>query len=244
MSCDDVTAALAAFNTCLETPDGSRVTTHCVYPSFDPVHVYVGRFGDGFQVHDGGGAHRVSWAHGRDEAVVAKALKRWAIRYRLTIADNSSLHCVVQNASWLTSAILAVANASAGAANETVEHIAVATEIALKARIFDVLSEVVAKESIAREFEYRGNSGKIHSFDFAVKRKDEFHLMDAVAPHHVSIAAKYVAFADAGGHSGPEKYAVFDRELDTGDTALLQQVADLVPFAAVRGIFIPVSKGR
>ncbi|HEU4549923.1 MAG TPA: hypothetical protein VFS01_09510, partial [Rhizomicrobium sp.] len=234
MACDDVLGALAAFNVCLETPDGSRITTHCVYPSFDPVNVFVSRFGDGFRVHDGGGAHRAAWAHGKDDVIVTKALKRWAARYYLAIEDHSSLHCTVQDASWLTSAILAVANASSGAANEIVEHIAAATETALKTRIFDVLSEVMPRKAISREFGVRGASGKLHSFDFAIKHGKGVTLLDAVAPHHVSIAAKYVAFADAGGHAGPEKYAVFDRELDTGDTALLQQVADLIPFSAMR----------
>lgn len=238
MSCDDVLAAMAQFNLCVETQDGSRVVTHCMYPSFDPVHVYVARFGEGFKVHDGAGAHRSAWSHGREEAVVAKALKRWSTRYSLTILDNSALSCTVKDASWLTGAILAVANASAGAANEVVEHIASATETALKERIYNVLTEVTPQKSLHRDFEIRGKSGKLHAFDFGIQRNpDEVILMDAVAPHHVSVSAKYVAFADAGGHSGFRKYAVYDRELDNGDTALLQQVADLMPFKAVRPLF-------
>jgi hypothetical protein len=237
MACDDVMAALAEFSVCLETQDGSRVTTHCLYPSFDPVNVFVSRFGEGFQVHDGGGAHRSAWIHGRDDYIAGKALKRWASRYKLTVTDDHALHCVVQNVSWLTSAILGVANASAGAANEVVEHIAVAAETALKTRIYDVLSEVTPKDKLHRDYEIRGASGKLHAFDFAIAKDSNVSLLDAVAPHHVSVSAKYVAFADAGGHTGPSKYAVYDRELDVGDTALLQQVADLLPFSAVRTLF-------
>lgn len=238
MSCDAIQAALAEFNLCLETQDGCRVVTHCMYPSFDPVHVYAVRFGDGFQIHDGSGAHRSAWMHGREEAIVSKALKRWASRYHLTLLANNALSCTVTDASWLTGAILAVANASAGAANEVVEHIAAATETALKERIYNVLAEVTPKSSFSRDFEVRGKSGKLHAFDFGIQHgKEELILMDAVAPHHVSVSAKYVAFADAGGHSGANKYAVYDRELDTGDTALLQQVADLLPFSKVRPLF-------
>jgi len=233
-------AALAEFNLCLETPDGSRVTTHCVYPSFDPVNVYVSRFGDGYQVHDGCGAARSAAMHGRDEALASRSLKRWASRYHLVLKDDLALHCIVQDASWLTSAILAVANASAGAANEVVEHIAVATETALKTRIFEVLSAVTPPKQLHRDYELRGASGKLHAFDFAINKAGAVTLLDAVAPHHVSVSAKYVAFADAGGHSGPGKYAVYDRDLDVGDTALLQQVSDLVPFASLRGLFTQV----
>jgi hypothetical protein len=230
-------AALAMFNVCVETQDGSRVTTHCVYPSFDPVNIFVSRFGEGFQVHDGSGAHRAAWKHGREDAAAQKALKRWATRYQLALNADHSLSCVVHDASWLTNAILAVANASAGAANEAIEHIAVATETALKTRIYDVLSAVTPKQHLHRDFELRGSSGKLHAFDFAVDKQGALTLLDAVAPHHVSISAKYVAFSDAGGHAGHSKYAVYDRELDVGDSALLQQVADLVPFSALQGLF-------
>lgn len=238
MSCDDVLAALAEFNVCVDTQDGSRVTTHCVYPSFDPVQIFVARFGEGFQINDGGGAHRSAWDHGRDETLVTKALKRWASRYHIEVSGNYALSCTVSDASWLSGAIIAVANASAGAANEVIEHIAVATETALKTRIYDVLTEVTPMNSLHRNFEMRGKSGKFHSFDFAIQqKKDGLILVDAVAPHHVSISAKYVAFAEAGGHDGSHKYAVYDRDLDSSDTALLQQVADLLPFSAVRPIF-------
>jgi hypothetical protein len=233
-------AALAEFNVCLETQDGSRITTHCLYPSFDPVNVFVSRFGEGFQIHDGGGAHRSSWMHGRDDLIAGKALKRWAARYQLAVTEGQALQCVVQDISWLSNAILGVANASAGAANEIVEHVAVATETALKTRIYNVLSEVTPKNNLHRDYEFRGASGKLHAFDFAIAKEDQVSLLDAVAPHHVSVSAKYVAFADAGGHTGPTKYAVYDRELDVGDTALLQQVADLLPFSAVRTIFARV----
>jgi hypothetical protein len=239
MSCDDIMAALAAFNVCVETQDGngSRVTTHCMYPSFDAVNVFVSRFGEGFQVHDGSGAHRTACTHARDEVAIGRALKRWSSRYHLILSKDHALTCVVHDASWLTGAILAVANASACAANEAIEHVAVATETALKTRIYDVLAAVTPKQHLHRDFEIRGNSGKLHAFDFAVDKVGETVLLDAVAPHHVSISAKYVAFADAGGHTGLNKLAVYDRELDVGDSALLQQVADLVPFSALSGLF-------
>lgn len=233
MSCEDVMAALASFSVCEETPDGSRLVTHCVYPSFDPVCVFVAKFGDGFHVHDGGGAARNAWVHGRDEKGYQKIMERHAKRYGITF-ENNCYKSVVHEASWLTSAILAVANTSASAAHEAVEFIAAATEKALKVRIDSVLTEVLPAQTIGREFEIRGKSGKLHEFDFVIRRPNSVTLLDAVAPHHVSISSKYVAFSDTVISEPMSKYAIYDRDLDASDSALMLQVAELVPFSALR----------
>ncbi len=52
MTCEDILAALAGEATCEQTPSGMRVETHCLYPSFDPVDVFVVRHGEGFIVTD------------------------------------------------------------------------------------------------------------------------------------------------------------------------------------------------
>jgi hypothetical protein len=60
-------------------------------------------------------------------------------------------------------------------------------------------------------------------------------LIDTVLPHHVSISAKYVAFADTRCDRSTEigRFAVYDRPLDRAHASLLQQVADLVPFRSL-----------
>jgi hypothetical protein len=233
MSCDDVMAALSNFAVCEETPEGSRIVTHCVYPSFDPVSVYVTKYGDGFHVHDGGGAARSAWVHGRDDKAYQKIMERYAKRFGISF-EHDCYKSVVHGKDWLTSAILAVANTSALAANEAVEFIAAATEKALKARIDEILTEMVPAQNVGRQFEIRGKSGKVHEFDFVIQRPSSVTLLDAVAPHHVSISSKYVAFADTEMEEKTNKYAVYDRDLDISDSALLQQVADLVPFSSLR----------
>ncbi|HEY1615678.1 MAG TPA: DUF1829 domain-containing protein [Rhizomicrobium sp.] len=234
-ACDDIRDALKAFEGCTETPDGFRVKTHCVYPSFDPVHVFVTRFGIGYRVHDGGGAVREAWAHGRDERAYKKIMERNALRFGVPFVTNAYT-VTVQSAGWLGSALIAVANTSSAAAIETIEHISTATEIALEQRIFDVLTELVPPSSLGREIAIRGKSGKSYNFDFVIRKDERTTLIDAVSPHHVSIASKFVAFSDAPAaiDRSMTKYAVFDRELEPSDSALLQQVADLVPFAALR----------
>ncbi|WP_162800708.1 hypothetical protein [Acidibrevibacterium fodinaquatile] len=237
MFCEHLTTALTKLSSCFVTDAGNRVTTQCLYPSFDPVHVYVVGFGEGFKVHDGGGATRSAWDHGRDASSIHRAMMRQAAFHQLKIVDGS-LVSEVPSSDWLVPAVLAVANASAAAAFSAVEHISSASDDNLRERIFRILTEFVPAKRLERSFEIPGKSGKSHAFDFALRRgSDDWILVDAVSPHHVSIAAKYVAFADTGanGESIAARFAVYDRPLEPDDASLIKQVADLVPFSGLSG---------
>jgi len=233
MSCDDVRAALSEFDTCEETPDGARVTTHCLYPSFEPVRIFVAKVGEGFKVHDGGGAFMSAWSHGRDDALINRALQSECSRFHLSM-DNERLVADVSSRDWLLSAILGVANASSLAANAAVARIVAVAEAALVDRIQKALVETVGADGFETGVDVTGKSGGRRHFDFAVKGKGDAQpiLINGVSPHHGSISAKYVAFADAEGDQD-HKLAVFDRHLETDDVALLQQVASILPIAAL-----------
>ncbi|WP_425062011.1 hypothetical protein [Pyruvatibacter mobilis] len=235
MNCDDLKDALERLQSCDKTDDGVKVSTHCLYPSFEQVEVFVSKAGDGFRVHDGGAAGSIAWLHGRDERLTQRMLARFAARHHLTLKDQMILG-VAQNSDWLPAVILAVANASAAAATAAVERSAAAAERNLGERIYSILCKSYDRKSIAREYEFFGRSGKRHRFDFAlVGKHDHLLLIDTVTPHPMSIASKYVAFADAGAaHDGAtSRFAVYDRELGHDDISLLQQVAQLVPFKSL-----------
>jgi hypothetical protein len=233
MSCEDVRAALSTFDVCEDTPDGARIATHCLYPSFEPVHVFVAKVGDGYKVHDGSGAYLAAWSHGRDESLITKALKAECSRFHLSVVGQS---CVadVPSQDWLMGAILAVANASACAANNAVSKIVAVAEAALVERIQQALVTSMGLKGFSRDIDLVGRSGGARHFDFAVKslRDGRPILINGVSPHHGSISHKYVAFADTEGDQS-HKLAVFDRELGTDDVALLQQVASIVPLKAL-----------
>jgi hypothetical protein len=232
--CDDIKAALSAFEVCTETEQGSRVATHCLYPSFAPVNVFVVRFGDGFRVHDGGGAVRSAWTHGRDDNLIKRMLTKQAERYEIMVIDDS-LVANVSSIDWLGSAILAVANASAAAAHAALDRIASATETDLKEKILRVLKSTVPPKMLTVEYEVAGES-KRHKFDFAVQEfNGSMLLLNAVAPHHISVASKYVAFSDVIHRQDikTDRWAVHERELDRSDVSLLLQVADIVPMQSL-----------
>jgi hypothetical protein len=78
-------------------------------------------------VHDGGGASRNCWIHGRDDPLISKSLNREARRFGLKVLEGSLIAHAV-SADWLPAAIMSVANASAFAAKMAVERMAAATE--------------------------------------------------------------------------------------------------------------------
>lgn len=126
MICDDIRAALAEGDVCDETDDrGARIVTHCLYPSFEPVEVYVSHFGDGYRVTDGGGAAVAAFLHGRDE--LGKVLARECARFGVDCTADTVV-AEAPNLEWLRAAILAVSNASAAAAGAALERVAVAAE--------------------------------------------------------------------------------------------------------------------
>jgi hypothetical protein len=232
MVCEDVRAALASFATCEETSDGARVPTHCLYPSFETAYVYVVRVGEQYRVHDGGEAFRSAWSHGRDEHAIRRAISAEASRFHLNVSNNQMVSQEVGR-DWIGAAILAVANASTSAANGAVARFVAAAEEALTEKINRTLVSIVPAERIAREFALRGKSGGERRFDFAVRDGDEYELLiNGVSAHHSSIAAKFVAFSDVEAPT-ELKFAVHEGHLQTEDTALMQQVARIVPISSL-----------
>ncbi len=238
MICERLHAELVRMADCAVTDEGVSIATHVMYPSFEPVKVFISGHGEGYRVHDGGGAMHSAWDHGRDAKVAQRVLAKHAKMHSLEHIDGR-LVASVPNYDWLISAVLTVANASAGAAADAVDR-DVSSEATLADRIEEVLLAAYGPREFVRHYEVSGRSGKRYTFDFAVRRpRAGWLLVDGLTPHPASIAAKYVAFADTGrdaeGISG--RFAVYERALDDADAALMQQVAALVPFHALaRGL--------
>lgn len=234
MICEDVRAALGAGEICEESDAGARVVTHCLYPSFTPVSIFVTKLGDGYRITDGGGALRNAWVHGREEKMLERILAREASRFHLKVS-NGALVADAPSIDWLRAAVLAVANASASAAHAAIGKAAAATERALKDRIYLALSHVAPERAIGTDVQVIGASGDIRSFDYGVRIEGDGELLvSAVAPHHSSIYAKYVAFADTKElPQSTSRFAVYDRPLNEGDVSLMLQVAELVPLQAL-----------
>jgi hypothetical protein len=233
LDCTEMMAILDAGRRCEPTDQGLKIATGCLYPSADPVFVHVLSWGsDGYRVTDGGGLSRTVFVHGRDESALQSGLTEASNRHSLRV-EGGMLIADVPSRDWLPAAIAAVANGASLAASVAIEHVGRRAERTLANKIYESLEHVVPPQNIAKDFEYRGKSGKSWRIDYAVVRKsDKPLLVKAVTPHHTSISSNYTVFGDIGSDE-TERLCVYQRQLHRDDTALLRQVAALVPIGSL-----------
>ncbi len=225
IDCRELLQVLDAHRSCDITPYGTRVITHCMYPDSGSVYVHVSRWGDeGYRISDGQDAARCAYTHGRDKHAVEAGLKQASSRFSLDILD-TELFATVPNNEWLPSAIMAVANGASYAANVAIDHANQSAYRSLKERLGDSLRRSVPPQYLAKNFEFRGESGKVWHVDYAIT-KGTFTLFKSVTPHAASIAATYTALADLR-QGGSRRLAVFDERPEATDAALLRQVSEL-----------------
>lgn len=231
MNCDDIRALLGEGDFCLETSDGVRIQTHCLHPSFEQVSVYVVGYGDGFIVHDGGGAVSAVLRHGRDDSAMQSALKQASVRYGIDLEDG--MLTAKAEAGWLRSAVLSVANASAMASAVAVEVAVEKHQRVLHDAILVEIKKVVPEQRIQSGYRYRGVSGREWPVDFGVLSDRGPLLIKAVTPNANSISSGYTAFGDIKANDNIPRFAVHDQPLSQENQALMRQVAQLMPLASV-----------
>jgi hypothetical protein len=134
--------------------------------------------------------------------------------------------------------VLSIANASTMASAKAVETVIAKHERELQDRIYNEIKKAVPEQRIARQYHYRGASGREWPIDFAIIADRGPVLLKAVTPHPNSISASYTAFSDIGANDNVPLLAVHDRVLSPENQALMRKVAQLVPLpsaeAAVR----------
>lgn len=234
LDCISLQSALKGYDSCLRTADGLMVHTQCMYPSFEQVDVYVVSFGDGYIVHDGGGAARNAWLYNCDQKSVSQALKHAANSYGCSAKD-LQLCVEVPSVDWLWSGVVAVANASADAARYLAAKVRNNAVIGVIQKTKIILDSASWKPETKLQASYPGQSGKVHIFDLSVRQGDSLALIDAVNSHPASIASKYLAFSDTERRSKLFKYALYEEDLAQEDKVLLSNVADLIAFKAISG---------
>jgi hypothetical protein len=229
MACDEIKEALNRYLECEKTEDGSRIHTHCLYPSFESVSVYIIGYGNGYIVHDGSTASGVAWSHGRDKEIIRKSIAKAARRFGVN-AEAGQISMKIDSAEWLESAILAVSNASAMAAHNAVDQIIKITEKNLHEIIREQIERVIPKKNVATEYEISGQSGKRYRFDFGITLPDHRIIpVDGVVAHANSVTHKFVAFSDTQEKFGHTGLAAHQGDLSNADQSLLSQVSTLVP---------------
>ncbi|KIN75514.1 hypothetical protein Z949_144 [Sulfitobacter guttiformis KCTC 32187] len=234
LDCDMIHTKMSEFASCEPTANGLLVSTHCLYPSFEAVNVFVVGYGDGFIVHDNAEAARLVWMYGIDERSFKRTASHSANAFDCKM-EGAQIQCEAPSSDWLWAAIASVANASSDAARAAVGKARVSTEVSLIQKAKAIFDGAAWNPETKLDFPFPGSSGKVHSFDLAIFSGGKTALVDAVTPHHNSIAAKYLAFSDTPNQPGIYKYALYDVELDQQDKALMSNVADLISYKSLEG---------
>lgn len=222
--CDIILANTSSLWACKETENGARIRTTCVFPSFEPVFVYVAKLGDGFVVHDAGETVAIIMAHGQDGDAAKRVIRYECRRFDVTFGERR-LSLKIDAAEWLETAIVAVANTAATAARNALKDSDKKAERLLADVIFELLEPKLAKGTITKGFTYLGESGRRYKFDLAVQGKEHLTLIETVTPHASSVNAKYVALADVPFEAAVKKIVAHNNDLSQEDILLLQNVA-------------------
>ncbi len=224
--CESIVDSTSGMWTCKETANGARIRTTCVYPSFEPVFVYVAKLGNGFVVHDAGETVAVILAHGVEGKTAKRAIRAECRRYDVAFEERR-ISLKVETQEWIETAIIAVANTAAAAARSALQEKRSAAEHDLADVIFEILEPKLERGTVTRRFPFCGGSGRQYKFDLAVQRKGKLTLIETVAPHASSVNAKFVAFADVPTDSQIQKIAAHNNDLSQEDILLFQTVADV-----------------
>lgn len=222
--CETISVSTALLWACKETENGARIRTTCVFPSFEPVFVYVAKLGDGFVVHDAGETLASILAHGQEGDAAKRVIRSECKRYDVAFGERR-LSLKIDALEWLETAIVAVANTAAAAARTAVKDNNKKAERDLADIIFSLLEPKLAKGSISKGFSYLGESGRRYKFDLAIQRKDRLTLIETVTPHAISVNSKYVALADVPTEERVQKIVAHNNDLSQEDILLLQNVA-------------------
>ncbi len=230
--CDTVVSGSADFRSCKESDNGARVRTTCIFPSFEPVFVYVVRFGDGFVVHEAGETMAVILSHGQDGSVASRVIRTECKRFDLTF-EGRRISVKIDAPEWLDNAIVAVANTAAMAAYAAVSDSSRKREHELADTLFDLLTPRLPRGSLVKDYDYHGASGRRYRFDLAVQARSGLSLIQTIRPNANSVNAKYVALADVPDSDEVQRIAAHAGDLAPEDILLLQNVATV---ATAKGV--------
>lgn len=233
LDCAGLDDAFAPFKGCQVTSQGLRVSTDCLLPSFEQLHVFIVQKGTEFIIHDDGAAARSGWDHGADHPSIKSATAASARAFSCDVTD-VQLSITVPSREWLWSGVVTVANASADAARRVVGKTAAVKESSVIQIAERAIKRGTPSGKVYQDYLLFGESGREYRFDLGVMRDGRLALVSAVSHYTQSIAAKHLAFSDAGKGSGALRYIVHTGDLTAPDKVLLSNVADLIALEAVQ----------
>lgn len=231
MKCDTIISALSDLQ-CRETAEGARVLTHCLYPNFEQVAVYVQSHLDGFLVHDGGAGFDFAFLEGRNPTNLKTHMRDFASMYGVN-SDDHRIFGRALTPEWLPNVVMAVANASSTAVNALVSARADQEDREFREQAYEALRDAFTSDNVARRVKRRGRTGRLYSFAFGVLFRDQVALVDTVTPSPISVSTRFTSFSAVSARDSGGAFLTYSKPLTGADAALLSEVADVVPLQAL-----------
>ena len=151
-------------------------------------------------------------------------------------SDNHRIFGRAITPEWLPNVILAVANAAASSTGLLLDAplgINSDDDLDLRESVYATLTEAFTVNRVHRKVARRGRSGKKFNFAFSVALGDYVSLVDVVTPNSISISSRYTAFSAVEARREGGAYIAHKLPLANEDTALLAEVADVVPLSVL-----------
>ena len=233
MTCDLISAALSDLQ-CEETREGFRVLTHCLYPNFEQVAVYVQKHLDGFMVHDGGEGFDFAFLEARNPDLLKAYMRDFAALYGVD-CDGHRIFGRAMTPEWLPNVLLAVANAASCAANASAgsENAQSDESEEIVEKAYSVLRQAFTEKQVRRRVKRRGRTGRLYTFAFGISEGPKSSLVDTVTPNQLSVASRFTSFSAVSARSLGGAFLTHTRPIANEDSALLAEVADVVPLEAL-----------
>lgn len=231
MKCDTIVSILSNLQ-CHETAEGACVLTHCLYPNFEQVAVYVQSHLDGFLVHDGGVGFDFAFMEGRNPTALKTHMREFASMYGVD-SDDHRIFGRALTPEWLPNVVMAVANASSTAVNALLSARVEQDDREFREQTYEALRDAFTSDNVIRRIKRRGRTGRLYSFAFGVSFRDHVAIVDTVTPSPISVSARFTSFSAVGARSLGGAFLTYNKPLAGADAALLSEVADVVPLQAL-----------
>lgn len=211
--------------------EGALVVTPLLYPGGSRVVVKLEESEKDYLVSDYGAGRREAELMGGYRLftrIARDAAKRYSVRF-----DSDMMFDLDVPREALTMAVIAVANASQNAVEQTAERLSERRAADQREQLWEKLEKAFRTADVHRQAPVKGASS-IWEFDAVVEWNGHQAIFDLVLPHTNAVNAAVAKFLDVRdlGSSAPERVAVVTETAETPHLPLLGRTAKIIPITS------------
>jgi hypothetical protein len=209
----------------------ARLSLPLLYPGGSMVPVEISKLRDSFLVSDAGVGRREASLLGGERTflrIASDIATRFGVRF-----DHNMFFDAEVPADEVVVAVIAVANASKTAVENTAMQMAVTTHADFRASVWEKLDRVFGSEKVQKSKSVRGSSEE-WEFDAVVKLREHISLFEVVIPHANAVNSAVTKFLDVRdlGKAAPGRIAVLTDKDRTPHLPVLARTAKWISYNA------------